>query len=127
MPKYLRYSIYLINPGSWMISGLVTTELHSLPVVCTPSELNYLTPPAGLDCGTYMKPFFDAGGLGYLENSTSTSSCGYCAYSVGDDYYQSMEVTFDERWRYLGIFAVFLVSNTLITWTCTKYLNWSRR
>jgi ABC-type multidrug transport system permease subunit len=92
---------------------MLVTELHDRPVVCRPLELNSFSAPAGQTCGQYMENFFQAGGPGYLVNNV-TDQCQYCAYSVGDQFYQPLDLSFDNRWRDLGIFAAFIASNLII-------------
>ena len=91
----------------------MVTELHDLPVICKPSEFNTFTAPPGQNCGSYMQPFFAAGGPGYLADN-STSDCSYCAYTVGDQFYTPLGFSFSDRWRDLGIFAAFIGSNLIL-------------
>jgi ABC-type multidrug transport system permease subunit len=104
----------------------VSNELHGRAVTCTDLELNRFTAPANQTCGEYMSSFFNAGGAGYLVNN-QTSDCGYCAYNVGDQFYEPLGISFDTRWRDLGIFAAFIASNTIIMLIASRYLNFNRR
>ncbi|MBE3111868.1 MAG: ABC transporter permease, partial [Acidobacteria bacterium] len=113
MPGFWRAWLYELNPFTRLISGMVTTELHELPVVCTAAELNVFSAPEGMSCGEYMEPFFGAGGPGYLV-SEAAKDCEYCAFEVGDEFYGNLGISFDDRWRDLGIFAAFIVSNLII-------------
>ncbi|KAL4772765.1 ABC-2 type transporter-domain-containing protein [Aspergillus nidulans var. acristatus] len=126
MPKFWRVWFYELDPFTRIISGMVTTELHERPVVCTPGEYNRFQAPAGQTCGEYMQSFFDRGGIGYLANN-ATQDCEYCAYRVGDEYYQAFEMSFDHRWRDLGIYAAFVGSNLIILFMAARYLNFNRR
>jgi len=76
---------------------MVVTELHGREVVCTTKELNSFTAPSGQTCGQYMSAFFDSGGPGYIINN-ATSNCEYCAYSIGDQFYEPLGYTFGHRW-----------------------------
>lgn len=89
---------------------MVVTELHGREVVCKAAELQHFTAPAGQTCGEYMANFFSAGGAGYIVNN-ATSACEYCAYKVGDQFYEPLGFTFDNRWRDLGILIAFIGSN----------------
>ncbi|KAI1347172.1 ABC-2 type transporter [Xylaria sp. FL0043] len=123
---FWRTWLYQLDPFTRLISGTITTALHELPVKCTSRELNSFIAPPGQTCGTYMEKFFGAGGAGYLVNN-DTSNCQYCAYSSGDQFYETFQYTFDTRWRDLGIFIAFVASNTIILFTATRFLNWNRR
>lgn len=113
MPGFWRAWFYELDPFTRIISGMVTTELHGRSVTCTPGEFNRFQAPVDQTCGEYMQAFFDRGGIGYLANN-ATQDCEYCAYQIGDEYYQAFEMNFDNRWRDLGIYAAFVGSNLII-------------
>jgi ATP-binding cassette subfamily G (WHITE) protein 2 (SNQ2) len=112
IPKFWRAWLYQLDPFTRLISGMVVTELHDLPVTCTTSELQRFTAPAGQACGEYMSEFFSNGGPGYIVNN-ATNACEYCAYKVGDQFYNALEISFDQRWRDMGIFIAFIGSNLI--------------
>ncbi|KAK5661892.1 hypothetical protein OQA88_10001 [Cercophora sp. LCS_1] len=126
MPKFWRVWLYELDPFTRLISGMVVTALHQLPVVCGDTELNRFTAPEGMSCGEYMGPFFERGGRGYLVRN-ETSSCEYCAFKVGDQFYEPLGMSFGERWRDLGIFLAFVGSNLVILFTASRFLNYNRR
>lgn len=113
MPGFWRAWLYELNPFTRLIAGMVTTELHELPVNCKPEEFNRFTAPSGQTCGEYMSDFFKDGGMGYLAND-NTTDCEYCAFRVGDEFYGTLGLNFNHRWRDLGIFAAFIASNVII-------------
>ncbi|KAF2966763.1 hypothetical protein GQX73_g6802 [Xylaria multiplex] len=126
MPGFWKAWLYQLDPFTRLISGTITTALHGLSVRCRSHELNSFVAPPGETCGSYMETFFAAGGSGYLVNE-NTTNCEYCAYSIGDQFYSAFQYTFDTRWRDLGIFIVFVASNTIILFAATRFLNWNRR
>lgn len=126
MPEFWRSWLYQLDPFTRLIGGMVVTELHNLPVKCTGSELETFTAPAGQTCGEYMKAFFADGGSGYIV-ANATSECAYCAYSVGDEFYAALGLSFDNRWRDLGIFAAFVASNLVFLFLGSRFLNFNRR
>ncbi|TGJ86324.1 hypothetical protein E0Z10_g2437 [Xylaria hypoxylon] len=126
MPGFWKAWLYQLDPFTRLISGTITTALHGLNVRCRSHELNSFVAPPGETCGSYMEKFFAAHGSGYLVNN-DTSNCEYCAYSIGDQFYSAFQYTFDTRWRDLGIFIVFVASNTIILFAATRFLNWNRR
>lgn len=113
MPKFWRYGLYEVNPFTRLAGGMITTELHKLPVICRPSDLVRFTAPEGKTCGEYMTSFFQNGGTGYLVQN-STSLCEYCQYKVGDEFYNRIGLNFDNRWRDLGIFISLVGSNLIL-------------
>ncbi|KAK1759774.1 ABC-2 type transporter-domain-containing protein [Echria macrotheca] len=127
MPRFWRAWLYQLDPFTRLISGMVVTALHELPVVCQPSELNRFRAPQGQSCGEYMAPFFERGGRGYLVDNATTAECEYCAYRVGDEFYGALGMSFGNRWRDLGIFIAFVGSNLIILFTASRFLNYNRR
>ena len=126
IPGFWRAWLYQLDPFTRLISGLVSTELHGQAVVCTEGELNRFTAPAGQTCGEYMSAFFASGGAGYIANN-QTSDCSYCAYRVGDQFYEPIGISFDNRWRDFGILSAFIGSNLILLFIGSRYLNFNRR
>ncbi|POR34879.1 ABC transporter G family member 11 [Tolypocladium paradoxum] len=126
MPGFWRAWLYQLDPFTRLIGGMVTTALHGLRVRCRPGELNAFAAPEGMSCGEYMKAFFANGGAGYLV-SNETQSCEYCAYKVGDEFYQPLNMSFAHRWRDMGIYVAFIGSNLVILFTASRFLNFNKR
>jgi ATP-binding cassette, subfamily G (WHITE), member 2, SNQ2 len=126
IPKFWRVWLYELVPFTRLVGGMVTTELHGRMVECNPQEYNRFTAPAGQTCGEYMRDFFESGGPGYLRDNV-TSACEYCAFRVGDQFYQPFGFEFESRWRDLGILAAFIASNLIILFGASRLLNFDRR
>lgn len=126
IPGFWRAWLYQLDPFTRLIGGMVVTELHERPVHCTSVEYNSFSAPAGQDCGSYMSKFFSAGGPGYIA-SNLTDACQYCAYKVGDQFYEPLGYDFKYRWRDLGILAAFIASNLILLFIAARYLNFNRR
>lgn len=127
IPKFWRAWLYELNPITRLISGMVTTELSGRAVVCSTREYNTFPPPSGTTCGDYMRAFFSAGGAGYLEDPNSTAMCNYCPYKSGEQFYGPFQLSFDNRWRDLGILAAFIGSNLILLFIGARFLNFNRR
>lgn len=126
MPVGWRVWLYELDPFTRLIGGMATTALEGLPVTCSDRELNMFSAPEGMTCGEYMRDFFEAGGLGYIKDN-ATSACEYCAYKVGNQFYEPLGFDFSNRWRDLGIFIAFVVSNIIIILIGSRFLNFNRR
>ncbi|KAF2626636.1 hypothetical protein BU25DRAFT_369751 [Macroventuria anomochaeta] len=126
IPKFWRVWLYELNPFTRLIGGMVVTELHNLPVKCTSSEFNQFRAPQGQTCGEYMSDFFANGAPGYLLDEAA-NLCNYCAYKVGDEFYNPLGYSFSNRWRDLGIFLAFIFSNLAILFVAARFLNFNRR
>ncbi|OTA59743.1 ABC-2 type transporter [Hypoxylon sp. EC38] len=125
MPGFWRAWLYQLDPFTRLIGGTVTTALDGLQVHCQPWELNTFTAPEGQTCGEYMASFLERG-AGYIVDN-STSVCQYCAYKVGNQFYEPLGFSFDHRWRDLGIFLAFVGSNLIILFSASRFLNFNRR
>ncbi|ROW13458.1 hypothetical protein VPNG_04398 [Cytospora leucostoma] len=126
MTRFWHAWMYQLDPFTRLIGGMVTTALHGLEVRCKSSELNAFTAPGGKTCGEYMENYFNSGGIGYIVDN-STSNCEYCAYSVGDEFYESLGMSFSHRWRDCGIYIAFFVTNMIILITACRFLNYNKR
>ncbi|CAE6423760.1 unnamed protein product [Rhizoctonia solani] len=126
MPAFWRAWLYQLDPFTRLISGLVTTELHGLPIICTENEFSVFQPPSGESCLQWAGDFVNAT-VGYLDNPDATSDCRYCPYSLGDDFYAGLEIKFDDRWRELGIMLAFIGFNIIITLAASKFFRFAKR
>lgn len=70
--------MYHLTPFTYLIEGLVANALGGVAITCDPGQFNYLIPPSGQDCLSYLGPF-TANGAGYAE--VVDGMCGYCAVS----------------------------------------------
>jgi hypothetical protein len=77
------------------------------------SEFSVFNPPSGQQCLQYAQSYINSVG-GYINNPNATSACQYCAYAKGDDFYKPVGISFDNRWRDLGIFIGFLTFNVIV-------------
>ncbi|PNS16438.1 ABC transporter G family member 21 [Sphaceloma murrayae] len=125
MPEGWRW-LYQLNPLTRLVGGMIVTELNGRSVTCESGELNRFAAPSGQTCGEYTQAFFENGGLGYIVDN-ATSMCEYCAYKIGDQFYEPLGYEFGNRWRDLGIMIAFVASNILILFIGGRYLNFNRR
>jgi hypothetical protein len=51
---------------------------------------------------------------GKLLNPDATSVCKYCRYSVSDQYLQTLNMSFDDRWRNFGFMCIYIVFNAAL-------------
>jgi ATP-binding cassette subfamily G (WHITE) protein 2 (SNQ2) len=120
MPVFWRSWLYYLAPFSHLVSGMMVTELHDNPIKCNQPELQTFTAPDNQTCGQYMDAFFRRGGAGYLV-SNATSACEYCAFSVGDQFYEPLGYRYEHRWRELGILSLYIFSTISIVLFAVSY------
>lgn len=104
--------VYYISPYTYLIGGLVANSLSGMTVTCAQSELNIFNPPTGQTCQSFAGAFVEVSGK--LLNPNATSACEYCRYSIGDQYLQTLNMSFDDRWRNFGFMFVYIVFNTTL-------------
>ncbi|MCJ1352541.1 MAG: hypothetical protein MMC33_002525 [Icmadophila ericetorum] len=128
LSPFWRYWMYYLNPSTYWIGGILAATLPGVAVQCAASEAAYFNPPPGQTCSQYAADFVRSVEAGYLTNPSATSNCGYCPYTNGTQYMKNLNVVPDDKWRNLGIFAVFVVSNYALvyffTYT-TRIRGWS--
>jgi ABC-type multidrug transport system permease subunit len=126
IPKFWRAWLYQLDPFTRLIGGMVVTELHDASVTCASNEYNTFPIPDGETCGGYAGKFMEVA-PGYIRDLNATGSCDYCAFSVGDEFFGPLGLSFGDRWRDLGILVAFVGSNLVILFLASRYLNFARR
>ncbi|ORY35845.1 ABC-2 type transporter-domain-containing protein [Naematelia encephala] len=126
LPYFWRSWMYQLDPFTRLISGLVTSALHGVTVTCKPSEFSRFTAPAGQTCAQWAGEFADAIG-GYLNNPNDTGTCEFCQYKLGDNFYNGLEISYDNRWRDFGIFVAYCVFNIAVFLVASRFLRYSKR
>lgn len=125
MLKFYSSWMYWLDPFSYVIGGLTVNELHDLPIQCTQSELAVFSPPNGQSCQQWAGPFVSSYG-GYLVDQ-SNGDCGYCQYSVGDEFYSTLEIKFSERGRDIGVLIAFVIFNVFVTNAASRFMEFANR
>ncbi|PRP74981.1 hypothetical protein PROFUN_07374 [Planoprotostelium fungivorum] len=113
LPTFWRSWMYPLNPFRYIMEGLVTDVLMFTRVTCSSEDLLVYQPPPGQTCGQYSAEFLSIS-PGYVNNPTSTENCGYCTYEKGSDFYDSIPMSAEHRWRDFGIFSVYWVFNVFL-------------
>jgi len=126
IPGFWRAWLYQLDPLTRLIGGMVVTELHGKSVVCKESEYNTFTIPANTTCGSYTTDFMRRA-PGYIRDLSATDICQYCAYKLGDEFYTPLGLSYDHRWRDMGIFIAFCGSNLILLFLASRYMNFAKR
>ncbi|KAL8833162.1 MAG: hypothetical protein Q9170_004464 [Blastenia crenularia] len=108
---FWKYWMYYLNPSTYWMGGVMAATLPNVRVQCDPKEAAYFNPPPSQTCIQYAGDFINQAARGYLINPNDTSACGYCPYATGEEYMASLNVARDDKWKYMGIFMAFCVSN----------------
>jgi len=126
LAKFWKYTMYQISPYTRVVAGLTVNELHGLVIQCQSDEFATFEPPSGQTCQQWAGDFVNNFG-GYLQNGDATSGCQYCQYKVGDEFFSGLNMSFDNRWRDLGIVFAFSGFNMIVTLVASRYLRYAKR
>lgn len=100
--------MYYVSPFTYWISGIVSTVLHDRPVVCSAGENLVFNPPPNTTCGEYLMPLANMA-QGTLQNPYDREACRYCAFGVADQYLESVDIFWGDRWRNFGIMWGYII------------------
>ncbi|KAI0031252.1 ABC-2 type transporter-domain-containing protein [Vararia minispora EC-137] len=126
MISFWRSWLYELNPFTRVLAASLSTELHGLEIRCQSDEFAVFPPPTDQTCQDWAGDFVTAFG-GYLDNPNDTSSCRYCQYKVGDEFYTQLNISYDNRWRDVWIIFAFFVFNFIVVVVASRYLRYARR
>jgi len=101
--------IYRVSPYTYIVSGLISTALHGVPVNCAPHEMTHFSPPSGQTCGEYAGAFSRI--RGNLLNPGARENCTYCRYKDGDEYLATLNMNYGDHWRNTGLLAAYVAFN----------------
>ncbi|CDK26265.1 unnamed protein product [Kuraishia capsulata CBS 1993] len=108
-PGFWKF-MYDASPFTYFVQSLLVTVLHNRKVHCKQSELAIFDPPSGQTCEEWAGAFMETA-AGYLTNGSATENCGYCEYSVADEYLETLNIRYSEKWRNVGFFCCYIVFN----------------
>lgn len=121
---FWKYWMYYLNPSTYWIGGVIAATFPGVKVRCEGKEAAYFNPPPGQTCAQYAGSFVtDIAKRGYLLNPTDTTNCGYCPYATGEEYMATLNVFPGDKWRDMGVFLAFCVSN----WALVYFFIWTVR
>ncbi|OSX66986.1 hypothetical protein POSPLADRAFT_1072131 [Postia placenta MAD-698-R-SB12] len=126
MEKFWRSWLYQLDPYTRTLSTMLATELHGLKIECAASEFNLFNPPSGQTCQQWAGEFV-AGFGGYLNNPNATEACQYCQYAVGDQFFEPLNIRYDNRWRDAFILFSFFIFNVICTIAASRFLRYAKR
>ncbi|CAG5179318.1 uncharacterized protein ALTATR162_LOCUS9143 [Alternaria atra] len=105
--------VYYVSPFTWLVSTMMSTGVHDVPVRCTVAETNIFQPPQGQTCGEYAGVFANASMVA-LYDPKVRQFCQFCQYAVTDVYLGALNTSYDGRWRSFCLLIVYTVFNIAI-------------
>ncbi|KII93944.1 hypothetical protein PLICRDRAFT_36161 [Plicaturopsis crispa FD-325 SS-3] len=118
--------LYHLDPYTYTLSAMLSTELHGLVITCKSDEFAVFTPPSGQTCQQWAGDFVTAF-KGYLDNPNATEACRYCQYRVGDEFYTPLNISEHHRWRDAFILFSFFIFNIIVTVFASRFLRYAKR
>ncbi|KAH3674878.1 hypothetical protein WICPIJ_009448 [Wickerhamomyces pijperi] len=109
MPGFWTF-MFKASPYTYFVQSLCALLVHEKPVRCDPIELSYFDPPSGQTCQEYAGPFVQAS-TGYINNPGSSSNCGYCQFTVGDEFLATVSIKYSYVWRNFGFYFAYILFN----------------
>ena len=101
--------MYRVNPFTYILEAFLGTSLSNTSVTCASNEYLYFSAPDGLTCDEYMEPYIRNAG-GRLVDS-SGSDCQFCAMDKTNDFLDTLNISFGNRWRDFGFLWAYCVFN----------------
>ena len=111
--------MYRVSPVTYIVKAMLSTGVGRHAVQCSELELMLFQPPANQTCGEYLQYF----PVGSLYNPEATSNCQYCPMASTDQFLQSVDIYYDERFRDYGLIWAYVVFNVCATF----FLYWLAR
>ncbi|EGW31387.1 drug resistance protein 2 [Spathaspora passalidarum NRRL Y-27907] len=105
--------MYRCNPITYIVQGMLATGLANTKVTCSSTELLAIEPPPSLSCNNYLGPYVELSG-GYFS-ANPNGVCEYCKMNMTNDFLDTINAHFSERWRNWGIFISFIAVNIVLT------------
>jgi ABC-type multidrug transport system ATPase subunit len=117
LPYFWRSWMYHLDPFRYFMEGVITTALAPVTIKCKDDDLLKFMAPPGETCGSYTKDFLSYA-TGYIANpdslGTANDLCGYCQFSTGTQFLQTLEWDIKYRWRDFGILVGYLAFNVIL-------------
>ncbi|KAI9841060.1 MAG: hypothetical protein M1837_001031 [Sclerophora amabilis] len=111
---------YNVSPLFYFGEGSTTNALSGLSLSCKDSEISSFIPPAATTCSDYARDFLDSAS-GFLINPNSTTSCDYCRYATGDEYYLQYGYEVANKYRDVGALIGFIAFNFTVVIMATYF------
>lgn len=106
--------MYRVSPLTYLSSAMMSAGIANKAVTCSDIEVLRVTPPYNTSCESYLTPFREYTGASIISTD-GDEGCSVCPLGTTDDFLDSIGSRYEDRWRNLGIFVVFIVLNVVGT------------
>ncbi|KAJ3071327.1 hypothetical protein HDU98_005492 [Podochytrium sp. JEL0797] len=116
MPEFYKHWLYWIDPYHYLIEGMLVNDLGGLALHCDDNSLVPVAIPSNATCAEYFKPYITIlGAPGILVNPDAMGECLYCPVQVGDNIFEPLGWSYNNRWRNFGFMLAFWLFNRVVT------------
>lgn len=103
--------MYRVNPFTYILEAFLGASLANASVHCASNEYLYFSAPDGLTCDEYMGPYVENAGGRLIGGSGS--DCTFCAMDKTNDFLDTLNISFENRWRDFGFMWAFCLFNVV--------------
>ncbi len=103
------WKLYRVSPFTYIVNGFLSNDLANSREQSSPTEFVRFIPPSSDNCAQYIESYIIKAGAGYLADPLATENCEFCAISSTNDFLRVVGVSYDRRWRNVGIFIAFIL------------------
>lgn len=111
MPGFWKF-MYRVSPFTYWVGGMLAVGIANAPVNCADYEMLKVPALDGMTCGEYLSGFATKN-FGKVANPLSTGVCDYCRVVDTNSYLASLNISYHQRWRNLGIFMAYIAFNMI--------------
>ncbi|KAL4896838.1 ABC-2 type transporter-domain-containing protein [Aspergillus ambiguus] len=113
LPRFWIF-MYHVSPFTYIVNCFLTTALANAPMTCSANEVLSFFAPQNMTCSQYMASYMERAG-GFLYNPDTLGGgddqCRYCAMDSTDQFLKNVSLSFENRWRDVGILWAYIVFN----------------
>ncbi|KAK9788691.1 putative ABC transporter domain-containing protein [Seiridium cardinale] len=113
LPGFWHF-MYRVSPFTYIIGCMLGTGVANHEVTCSALELLQFQPAQGQTCGQYMEAYMQLAG-GAVYNPDDTSNCQFCSLANTNVFLTSVDISYDQRWRDLGLVWAYTAFNIFAT------------
>ncbi|KAK6067384.1 multidrug resistance protein cdr1 [Seiridium cupressi] len=113
LPGFWHF-MYRVSPFTYIIGCMLGTGVANHEVTCSALELLQFQPAQGQTCGQYMEAYMQLAG-GAVYNPDDTSNCQFCSLANTNVFLTSVDISYGQRWRDLGLLWAYTAFNIVAT------------
>lgn len=110
LPGFWQF-MYRVSTLTYLVGGLLSSGLSGNDVNCSDLELLRFESPANMTCSEYMAPYMEQAGGRLVDGGGDL--CQFCPLRSTDDYLDSVEIYYHNRWRDFGLQFAYIAFNII--------------